>query len=186
VLAGACERDHPFAGAVVEPPRRAPNIVGTNWDGQPFQLDQHAGQLRLVFFGYLSCPDVCPTTFSKLAKLRRRLGKRAEATTAVFVSVDPARDSVSKLAQYVPAFDPRFFGVHLTAPALAAVTAAYQVVVKRHQPPTSGAHYSVDHTGSVFVIDRRGDLRLTFADDADLDAMAVDVQRLLDEPGSAS
>ena len=152
-------------------------------DGATFRLSALRGQVTVVFFGYTSCPDVCPVTLAKMRALTHRLGDRADEVAVVFVSVDPARDTVEKLAHYVPAFDRRFYGVRLEGGALRATTEAWGVAVEKRFPPRDGARpttYYIDHTGSFFVLDRAGRLRLRYPVDAPMEDVLADVEYLLD------
>jgi protein SCO1 len=181
LLALGCKGSPKFNGQVVEPPKPA-ELSGVNWDGKPFRLSEHKGQVAVVFFGYTYCPDVCPFTLAKMKQLYRRLGSRAEGVEVVFVSVDPHRDTVAKLAQYVPAFDRRFYGVHVEPDALEAALKPFDATVKYGLPPgglEAEGFYLVDHTANFFVIDRQGRLRLKFPPNATVDQMVPDVEKLL-------
>ena len=181
LLVLSCSSSQKFNGQVVEPARPA-ELSGVNWDGQPFRLSEHKGQVAVVFFGYTYFPDVCPFTLAKMKQLYSRLGARAEWVKVVFVSVDPTRDTVDKLAQYVPAFDRRFYGVRIEAEALEPALKAFDATVKYGIPKggleTEG-FYLVDHTANFFVVDRQGQLRLKFPPNATVDQMLPDLEKLL-------
>ena len=182
LLLTACRRSMSFNGQPVEPAQKAPELAGTNWDGKPFRLSDHTGKVTVVFFGYTFCPDVCPFTLAKMKQLYGRLGERAEDLEVVFVSVDPKRDSIEKLAQYVPAFDRRFYGLSIPEDKLEAAIQPFGATV-RFGVPSAGletdSFYLVDHTGTYFVIDRQGMLRLKFAPDTKVDQMLPDIEKLL-------
>ena len=177
LLTGACNPAYEYKGAVVDPLRKAPEIVGTNWDDSSFRLSDHRGKAVILFFGYTSCPDICPFTLHRMKRLYAQLGPQAEELAVVFVSVDPDRDSKDKLGKYVPGFDPRFFGPYLGR-SLSATMRAYDVVAKKQKPQSSG-FYAVDHTGTIFVIDPQGMLHLKFPHDAPVDDLLPDVLHLL-------
>ncbi len=182
LLLTACRRSPEFNGEVVEPAREAPDLSGVNWDGKPFQLRDHTGKVAVVFFGYTYCPDVCPFTLAKMKQLYSRLGARAERVEMVFVSVDPQRDTVAKLAGYVPNFDPRFRGLRIEESALTATAKAFGVTVQYGMPkagPETASYYYVDHTGSFFIIDTEGRLRLIFPPGATVEQMLPDIEKLL-------
>lgn len=168
-----------FHGVLVDPPRQAPEIVAANWDGEEFRLSDQRGRVVILFFGYTSCPDVCPMTLSRMKRLYGELGVRSDDVAVVFISVDPDRDAPEKLATYVPGFDDRFYGLYLEGDSLDAVTEAYDVVVKLHAPRSRGGYYAVDHTGTLFVIDPEGMLRVNFAHDAAVEDVLPDVLQLL-------
>jgi len=178
----ACQPDRQWNGEVVEPLLSAPEIVGTNWDGTPFRLSELGGQVAIVSFGYTFCPDVCPFTLFKMKQLFAALGERAEEVAVVFVSVDPHRDTLEKMATYVPGFDPRFYGVRLEHHELDTVKEDWGITAQYGQPkegPGSDSFYYVDHTGTYFVIDREGRLRLEFPPNAKAEDLEPDVVALL-------
>ncbi len=182
IAAAGCGPAHDWNGQLVDPVRPAPELAGTNWNGEPFELADLEGKVAIVFFGYTFCPDVCPFTLAKMKQLQARLGEEAEDFAVVFVSVDPHRDKLEKLASYVPNFDPRFYGLRLEFGELETVQEDWQVTVQYGQPkegPGTDSFYYVDHTGNYFVVDRQGRLRLTFPPNAGVDEMAPDVQALL-------
>lgn len=183
LLAVGCRPPEPkFNGQVIEPVTEAPELAGTNWDGEDFRLSEHRGKVSILFFGYTYCPDVCPMSLSRMKQLYGQLGEQAKDVDVVFVSVDPKRDSVEKLGQYVPNFHERFYGVRLSADQLEAVKEGFGITVQYGQPkegPGTDSYYYVDHTGSFYIVDRSGKLRLKFPPDTTVERMLPDVQRLL-------
>lgn len=180
-LAALACTEPPFHGALYEPAEPAPEIAGTNWNGEPFSLHALAGRVTVVFFGYTSCPDVCPRTMALLGRVKADLGDAGDDLAVVLVSVDPNRDSVGALGRYVNQFDPDFYGVHASLEALDGIASAYTIGFQIHRPDFTG-FYTVDHPGSLFVIDRRGRLRLRFRQDHGADEIRSDLARLLREP----
>jgi protein SCO1 len=182
LVLASCTPAQKFNGEVVEPAQPAPELTGVNWDGKPFRLSEHRGKVTVVFFGYTYCPDVCPFTLAKMKQIYRDLGDRAEGMQVVFASVDPQRDTVAKLASYVPSFDRRFYGLRLEPQDIDAATKGFGLTVQYGQPkdgPDSDSYYYVDHTGTFFVIDREGRLRLKFPPNATAEQMLPDLQKLL-------
>lgn len=176
----ACTPASKFNGEVVDPAAQAPPLSGTNWDSKPFNLSDHRGKVAVVFFGYTYCPDVCPFTLAKMKQLYARLGDKAEDVAVVFVSVDPQRDSVEKLSKYVPNFDRRFYGLRLEQ--VDKTIEGFDAVVQYGQPkngPETDSFYYVDHTGTFFVVDREGKLRLKFQPNATVEQMLPDIEKLL-------
>jgi protein SCO1 len=177
-----CQAAPSFHGQVVEPAVAAPELAGTNWDGQPFKLSELQGKVRIVFFGYTFCPDVCPFTLAKMKEIYAALGERADDVAMVFVSVDPHRDTLEKLASYVPSFDRRFFGLRLEFDELDQVIEDFDLTVQYGQPkdgPGTDSFYYVDHTGTFFLIDREGRFRVTFPPNATVEQMLPDIELLL-------
>ena len=143
------------AGAF-DPPHAAPEFSLPASDGSQVTLARYRGKVVLLTFGFTYCAAVCPTTLATLAQARAKLGKAGDSVQVIFVTVDPARDDAAHLRDYLKAFDPSFIGATGTPDALAAVREKYGVTaVKRG----SGPDYAMDHTSSIFLIDREGKLR---------------------------
>jgi protein SCO1 len=123
-------------------------------DGKTITERAFAGKPFLVFFGYTHCPDVCPTTLFDISELMRALGPDADKTAALFVSVDPERDTAAVLKDYLSNFDPHVRGASPDADGLAAVTKAFRVYYKK--VPTEGDDYTMDHTALVYLMDKHG------------------------------
>ena len=135
-------------------PRALPDFALVDQAGRNFGLSQLRGHWTFLFFGFVNCPDVCPTTLATLAEARRLLadlppGERPEVA---LVSVDPARDTPDVLGRYVSHFDPAFKGVTGSADSINALTKHLGVAVVVG-PPAADGSYSVDHTAAIFLID---------------------------------
>lgn len=168
-----------FAGGEISPAKAAAPINLTDQDGQPFTLDQLEGNVTLVYFGYTTCPDLCPTTLVDFMTVRDELGDQAENVKFVFVTVDPERDTVGRMKEYLNFFDPQFIGLRGDDAQTEEVKASYGVVAKRVEYPDSATKYLVDHTSLIYVIDTEGKLRLTYAYGTDPLLIAKDVRHLL-------
>ena len=179
----ACTPPQPsWNGEIVEPPLSGLALSGVNWDGEPFELSDVEDQVTMVFFGYTFCPDVCPFTLVKMKQIYNQLGDRANEVAMVFVSVDPQRDTLDKLANYVPNFDERFYGLRLEADEIDLVDEAFGLTVQYGQPKDGAgtdSFYYVDHTGTYFVFDRGGRLRLKFPPNAEVAQILPDLEVLL-------
>lgn len=154
-----------FHGSTYDPPQAAAELSGINWDGAPFNLADLRGKAALVFFGYTNCPDVCPTTLAEMRVLHEKAGALADKIAIVFVSVDPERDTVERLAEYIPAFSDRFYGVRVAPVPLAEVMQNWQIVAEKryYEGQESATKYSVDHTARVFLVGPQGNLRASYA-----------------------
>lgn len=117
--------------------------------GRPFAL----------FFGFTRCPDVCPTTLSRLAKLRRDLGRDGEKLQIVFVSVDPEADKPADIGRYIGLFGTPIVGLTGTPQQIGQIAKAYGVYYAK--APQEGGSYTIDHTATVFLMDRDGRLHST-------------------------
>lgn len=180
VLLSGCSQ-YRFHGIPYEPRIAAPAIAGQNHDGSAFDLVNLSGKVALLFFGYTSCPDVCPTTLAELRVLHQNLGHRAADTAVVFVSVDPERDTVARLGEYVPLFNPSFYGVHVNDEQLESIKAAYGVVAEKvyYRPEDTAAGYSVDHTARLYLIGPDSRLITSYPYGSDITKIQKDVEFLL-------
>ena len=182
-LCAACGR-HEYVGTVFEEAEPAAPIRGQNYDGSSFELADLIGDPVLLFFGYTFCPDTCPLTMMELAAAQRALDNEAPALAAdlkvVFVSLDPQRDSLARLQPYVHAFDPRFFGVRVTADELEALKPAYGIYSNAAEGQSlTDDYYLLDHTSGVYLIDRGGNWRALFSTDVTAESLTADLQALL-------
>lgn len=170
-------RPHVFHGAVIQSSTRAPTVDLIAHTGERVSLDDFAGKVVAMYFGYTFCPDVCPTTLSRLAEARRLLGDAADDVQVLMVSVDPERDTPDVLARYVPAFDESFIGLTGTRQEVAQLATVYGVYFERSEVD-GAAGYLVDHTATVMVIDRDGYLKLVLPLDVTAADMADDLAYL--------
>jgi protein SCO1/2 len=143
-------------------------LVGA--DRQPFASSRLAGKPFVIFFGFTHCPDVCPTTLARLTRLRRQLGKGDDAFAIVFVSVDPERDGPKEVGAYAGLFDTPVIGLTGSPAQIEQVKKQYAVFSAK--APQPGGDYSVDHTASVFVMDKNGKFVATIAPE-ESDAVAL-------------
>jgi len=143
---------------VFEPAQAAPEFALKGSDGAALNLARFKGRLVLLVFGFTNCPEVCPTTLATLAQARKELGTDAADVQVVYVTVDPERDSVDRIRQYLTAFDPTFIGGTETPDKLAAMRKRYGVVAEKIAPKQGNA-YGMNHSTSVWLIDRTGKLK---------------------------
>lgn len=153
----------------------------TDFNGKRRTLADFRGKLVLLFFGYTNCPDMCPTTMAKLAQVMQLAGPDAERMQGLFITVDPKRDTAKVLSQYVPAFYPAFLGLRGNEQETAGAAKEFKVYFQAQKPGDSG-YYTVDHSGPVFVFDRRGRLRLFVRHEMGAEAILRDLRVLLKEP----
>jgi protein SCO1 len=141
---------------VFDPPRLAPEFALHGSDGAEVTLARYRGKVALMAFGFTSCAAVCPITLATLAEARSNLGEAADAVQVIFVTVDPERDDAARMKDYLEAFDPSFVGATGKPDALAVVRKNYGVTaIKRG----TGNDYVMDHSSSIYLIDRAGKLR---------------------------
>jgi protein SCO1/2 len=127
----------------------------TTAEGKPFSSKMLKDRPYALFFGFTNCPDVCPTTLLEMSNALAALGPDADRLTVLFVTVDPERDTVEHLKSYLSAFDARIIGLTGSVADVASVARAYHVYFE--QVPTSDG-YTMNHTATVFLMDRRGAL----------------------------
>ncbi|QNM82632.1 SCO family protein [Sphingomonas sabuli] len=139
--------------------------------GRPFASSQLNGTPYALFFGFTHCPDVCPTTLARLAKLRTELGQGDDAFRIVFVTVDPDRDGPKEVGAYADAFNTPIVGLTGTAAQIDRVKKDFGIYSAK--VPGDGADYSVDHTATVLLFDRNGKFVATIAPD-EQDGPALD------------
>ncbi len=181
LLLSACGKPYAYNGTPLDPPKDLYDITATNWDGSTFRLSDHQGRVLLVFFGYTFCPDVCPTTLAEMVQLYSLLGDKAKDVDVVFISVDPERDTVEKLATYIPAFNAHFYGLHIPAgPELETAKLIFGAWAEKNTTEaTANGDYLVDHTAWVYVVDQEGKLNEIFSFGIPATDMLPDIEYLL-------
>ena len=162
-----------------EPYPLAPEIQLTRAGGTDFRLSEMRGKIVALFFGYTSCPDVCPTTMAELKQALDQVGAGADQVQVLFVTVDPQRDTPEKMQEYVNHFNPDFIGLSGTEPDLAKVWSEYGVF-RQVVDGTSASGYIVDHTARVTLIDQQGNLRVSFPFDTPVEDVVHDLKLLLE------
>lgn len=148
--------------------------------GKTVTQDAFKNKAVLMFFGYASCPDVCPTTLAQLAQVMQKLGANAKQVSILFISVDPHRDTPEKLQAYVNAFDKNATGLTGTEQQIADVARRYRVAYQIEKPTTADANdYVVAHGRGVYIFDQKGRARLLAADTNSVQALTEGVLSLL-------
>jgi len=179
VFVAACSRQgSQFQASDVTGAAFGRDFTLTDATGKTRTLAEFRGKAVVVFFGYTQCPDVCPTTLAALAEAMKKLGPDAERVQVIFVTVDPERDTGELLAQYVPAFDPRFLGLRGDADATARTAKEFKIIYQK-QPGTTPGSYTMDHSAGSFVYDPQGRLRLYVGNGQGAEVFAHDLHELL-------
>jgi len=153
------------------------NFKLTDHNGQPRTLDDFKGKVVAVFFGYVSCPDVCPTTMGELALVMKELGADAARVQALFITVDPERDTPELLSKYVPGFHPSFLGLYGDAEATRRTAKDFKIFFQKQ--PMSGGGYTMDHSAGTYIYDTSGRLRLFSAYGQGAPKLLHDIRLLL-------
>ena len=126
----------------------------TDQNGKAVTDKSLKGKPTLIFFGYTHCPDVCPTSLFEISEVLRALGKDADKINAVFISVDPERDTPATMKEYLSSFDPHLEGLSGDPAETAKVITSYRVYAKK--VPTKDGDYTMDHTALIYLMDRDG------------------------------
>lgn len=174
------EKPYTFKGTVIEPPLPVGDFLLQTANNESFRLSDQNEKITLLFFGYTSCPDVCPTTLAEFKQLHQKLGDDAQSVQFVMITADPERDKPDKVAEYVTFFNPAFIGLSGERSELEKVWKQFSVFVEK-QETNSAAGYLVSHTASVFVLDENSNLRMTFPYGTSASDMANDIMQLLKE-----
>lgn len=138
------------------------------------------GRPSLLFFGFTHCPDICPTTLSDISEWFDRLGDDGRDLIAYFVTIDPERDTPAFLREYLDVFDGRIVGLVGTEAQTRKIAEAWRVLYRR--TPLDGGGYTMDHTASVFLIDRTGRFAGTIDFHEDRDVAIAKLRHLVGEP----
>lgn len=180
VVAFTVFQPYNLRGSEIDSPNPAPEIVLSSTHGGEYRLSEQKGRLVLIFFGYTSCPDVCPITVSEMRQLRRSLGDRAEEVDFVYITVDPARDTMEQMTNYLNVFDPAIIGLTGSEAELEPVWAPYGVWREIEEGATA-AGYLVSHSSRLYLIDRSNRLRATYSFGTPVEDVEADMRYLLKE-----
>jgi len=170
-----------------KPAFKAVDITGADYakelnlpdqNGQVRKLKDFSGKLVVVFFGYTQCPDVCPTTMQELAEVKHLLGPDGDKLQAVFVTVDPERDTTELLKAYVENFDASFVALRPTQEQLPAIAKEFKIYFKRVEGKTPTS-YTMDHSAGSYTFDTQGRVRLFNRYGMGAQALADDFKLLL-------
>ncbi len=170
-----------FKNTQLTPPDPAYEFALTDQNNQPFALNSQRGKVVMIFFGYTNCPDICPATLSDMQILRNRLGSQQDKVTMLFITVDPERDTVARLKQFVDRFDSQIVALTGDPTTLAQVYKAYGAGAQRRELPDSALKYAMDHTSTLTVIDKQGQRRLLIGFGSDLTDTQNDITALINE-----
>ena len=147
-------------------------------NGKTRSVKDFAGQVVVVFFGFVQCPDVCPTSMAELASIKKSLGADGNKLQAVFITVDPERDTPEVLKAYMANFDPTFLALRPTLEQLPVTAKDYKIYYKKVEGRTAGS-YSMDHSAGSYVYDTQGRLRLYNRYGSGAEGLAGDIRLLL-------
>ncbi|UUZ74817.1 SCO family protein [Polaromonas sp. P1(28)-13] len=147
-------------------------------NGQVRNLKDFAGKVVVVFFGFTQCPDVCPMSMAELAEVKKLLGPDGDKLQAVFISVDPERDTPELLKAYMGNFDPSFVALRPTLAQLPEVAKDFKVYYKKVEGKTPGS-YTMDHSAGSYIFDAKGRIRLYYRYGSGAETLASDIRLLI-------
>ncbi len=147
-------------------------------NGRQRTLKEFSGKIVVVFFGFTQCPDVCPASMAELAQVKQLLGPDGDKLQAIFITVDPERDTPELLKAYMGNFDPSFLALRPTMEQLPQVARDFKVYYKKVDGKTPGS-YSMDHSAGSYIFDAKGRIRLYNRYGAGPDVLASDIRLLL-------
>jgi protein SCO1/2 len=162
-----------------EPPRETPSFSLDGSNGGKLSPRDHLGKVVIVEFGYTYCQEVCPITLAHLTEAWRKMGSAARDVQLIYVTVDPARDNPERLREHLTAFNPSFLGATGTPDELQAVEKAYGVVARQVVSLNPALGYAVDHSSSLYLVDRQGKLRGLVPFGTPVDDIVHDLEFLL-------
>jgi protein SCO1 len=178
-LVAACsEKQQSFTSIDLTGATYAKDFELTDHNGQVRHLKDFSGKVVIMFFGFTQCPDMCPTTMLELAEIKKNLGKDGDRLQALFVTVDPERDTPEILKAYMTNFDPTFLALTTTPEKLAELAKDYKVYYKK-VPGKTPTSYTMDHSAGSYVYDTKGQLRLFTRYGTGAAALTQDIQQLL-------
>lgn len=169
---------HAYYGTDVSAERIGGPIVLADQDGRRRSLEEFRGKVVLIFFGYTSCPDYCPTTLLRMAQVMKILGPDADKAQLLWVTIDPERDTQSLLKSYVAAFNPKFLALRGTPAQTEALARAFHIgyQILRHNGTVL-----VDHSAYGYLIDPSGKTRLKLPYDVTAEQVAEDIRNVLQQ-----
>jgi len=181
LVLGACGiAPYAWHGTAYDPVRPAPSILLPGSDGTFFDLSAQAGRVVVVYFGYIHCPDICPATLGNLAALLEDLGDDAGGVRVLFITVDPERDTLPALADYLSAFDPTFLGLRGERPETERILASYGAYAGMDE---AAASHEIEHSARLFLIDQEGNLLAHYLWDVARPDLLADLEHVLADGG---
>lgn len=175
----ACSPSKPaFKGTDISSVEWGGDFTLTAHTGNRVRLSDYRGKVVVLFFGYTHCPDICAPTLTRLAAAMKQLGPDAARVQVLFVSVDPAHDSIAQLAAFVPKFHPDFIGLTGSAQEIGHVAQEYKVAYQLN-PKSAAGQTLIDHSGGILVKDTTGKLRLLHRNEARAEDLTHDLRLLL-------
>ncbi len=147
--------------------------------GKPMALSDFADRYTVLYFGYTTCPDICPTTLADLGKAEQLMGATAERMQVIFITVDPERDTPQRMHDYLAYFSPNFIGMSGSLDETERIASQLGVVYEKRYNSESATDYLMDHTATVIVLDPQRRPQLLFPYGVTGEQIASDLQALM-------
>ena len=139
--------------------------------------EDFAGRWMLVFFGFANCPDICPTTLVEVSLILKELGGDADKVQPLFISVDPERDTIDELANYLPNFDERIVGLTGTVEQIDKTATSFRIYYEKIEEPSTPAGYTMAHSSQLFLFDRSGGFVTSYSYGTPAEEVALDLEK---------
>lgn len=178
----ACVNAGELKSGVFDPPRVAPDFSLAASNGKTFTLSEHQNQLIVLGFGFTHCPEICPTTLAKLARVYKDLGEQAVHVQVLYITVDPERDSIERLREYMGYFNSSFIGLTGDTKVLESLRKDYGIIAAKKVH--GDGNYDVHHSSYLYLIDRKGLLRALVPYGKSQEDIVHDIKLLLAEKTS--
>ena len=179
-LIGWRYRPYAFHGMVMSSPEFAPNFTLTSSrTGEPVSLRDFKGKIVLMYFGYTTCPDVCPATLSDVAKALNQLGSKANQVQVLWITIDPERDTPEIMEDYVKHFHPNFLGLTPRSPEETFAVATQYGIYYEKRDYGSATGYLMDHTATLTLVDKDSYVRVVYPFGTEPGDLASDLNYIL-------
>jgi protein SCO1/2 len=174
------------SATILKQPRALAQFNLTDANNQPFTLDNLKGHWNLIFFGFTNCPDLCPTTLSTLNKSYLSLANTAkQLPQVVFISIDPEQDTTTRLKKYLTSFNSNFLGATGKEKDIYNLSQELSIVYGKVQP-TDAKNYTFDHSGTILIVDPKGQFYGVFTLPHDAQKIADDMQKIMNQAEPAA
>ena len=148
----------------------------TSHKGEKKTTKDFKGKVVAIFFGFASCPDICPTTMIELKNIKSQLGKNSDKLEVLFVSLDPERDTQELLSAFIPSFDSSFIGLTGSIENIEKITQQFKVYRKK---VIQGNSYTIDHSSGIYLLDKEGMIRVRHPYGSEIQLIVEDIEKLI-------
>ena len=168
--------DLKFNGSDITEARLNSSFILTSHLGKSTKLKDFRGKVVAIFFGFTYCPDICPTTMYELKAIKDSLGDDGDKLQVVFVSLDPERDTIKLMESYIPSFDSSFIGLTGSGDNIKKIASQYKIF---YQKVGEGKNYTIDHSSAIYLIDKKGSIRVRHPYGSSQEMIISDIRSLI-------